>query len=466
MAQGTLKVRNACPFPVTFYALAGPSLELAAGEIKSADACLIWFSTRVKGPGGEISPEHIKDYSLNYRAKLESVLIKPTEIPGVSDGEEGSKLGSFLTWFVPEVWDGLSNIFKVKNTQQGDGVFIGAKKEAVYGSSNLIVYATLESGSKPRPDFGKVWYLHLEEDTGQSTTPEDSEPLYTLPDLSSYMDTMIFRVRNDAGYITANRNSGRIEQIPNSEPFNPFEYPSYWTIVPDHSTGNEKKSKILNIFHQQWLTDLSSQNNVVGLYPTNATNYDDQHWIVNEVSVNPEVVTLKNYATNAYLYGNSDTGVGIYAPGYPDQEFTVQTFIFNPAKVPEGARFRIMHVQTGQYLTIADSGDAYMAELYDNTQLFYLVDRDDQKKICNYHYNSWLTYYWNNKQGTCPMDAGQYIDQLDQLWLLEPAPEDSGMLLRNAFGAANGRPDLFYNDAVGFGLYSPEADFTDQTWVI
>ena len=41
MTWGTMKVRNACPFPVTFYALAGPSIELPAHSTRSAKACLI-----------------------------------------------------------------------------------------------------------------------------------------------------------------------------------------------------------------------------------------------------------------------------------------------------------------------------------------------------------------------------------------------------------------------------------------
>ncbi|MEH4266376.1 hypothetical protein [Klebsiella aerogenes] len=429
MTWGRMKVRNACPFPVTFYALAGPTLELGPGETKTAHACLIWFSTRVKGPSTPISNDGLKRYSQNYYNTLLAEGINPASIPGVQDGGEGAALGSFLRWFVPEVWNGLTSIFKVKNTQPGNDLYIGAKKEAVYGNADLVVYASLDPGCRPRPEIGKCWYLHLDNDHGQVTPPEDSEPMYIKPDLKEYKDTIFMRAFNDSGYLSVNRETGVVENIPQSEPFNPFEYPSYWTISPE--MGEERKVKILNTYSQKWLVDFSSSDNLVGMLSTNYTDYADQHWILSEKNNSPETVTIANFYTGLNLYSNH-TGVGVYAADYPDQHFRIQTLHVDLSSVPSGVKFRIMHVKSGMYITFDGVGNPYrLSEKQFDTQFFTKKVTKGGSDTALYQpdiglFLGVMSDYYSGGVFPVPGDDGI-------LWISDIDVDDAGFSLRNVY---------------------------------
>ena len=459
MTWGRMKVRNACPFSVTFYALAGPTLELAPGETKTAHACLIWFATRVKGPSGEISNDDLKSYSINYYNKLEEEGIDPGDIPGVDDGSDGATIASFLKWCLPQLWDGLISIFKVKNTRDGNDVFIGSKKDEVYGNSDLVVFASLDPGCVPKPELGKVWYLHLENDHGQ-----DTEPTYVKPDLVKYADTMFVRICNSAGYLSSTWDKSGVELVDNSEPYNPLEYPSYWTIRPE-SNNETNKIKILNAYAQKWLTDFSSDGNIVGLYPV-GYDFEDQHWDITEINKNPEVVTIKNSFTRLNIFANKNVGIGVYDPDYPDQHFTIQTFTTDLSNAPDGVTFRIMHAQTGKYITISDSGYASLQYTDAGNQLFYIKNLDGDMKICSVEYDSYLTFYWSDSRyylATCPMHATLYEHNPDQVWEFDIDAEFAGVYIKNKQGVNKGMSNLYYNNDNGFGLYF--GDCPDQLWV-
>src|SRR5699024_4786731 len=160
----------------------------------------------------------------------------------------------------------------------------------------------------------KIWYLHLEHDSGQITPPEDSEPLYTVPDLSAYAHTMFVRACNQYGYLSVSRDKDSVEIIKHSEPYNPLEYPSYWAISPENAGDDMNRVKILNVFSNKWLTDYASQGNKVGLYPVGYADYEDQYWNITEIRKNPEMVTLNNSYTKFNLFANDEVGVGVYNP--------------------------------------------------------------------------------------------------------------------------------------------------------
>lgn len=457
MTWGRMKVRNACPFPVTFYALAGPTLELAANDTQTAHACLIWFSTRVKGPGDAINLSDWEQFSGQYIQQLEGDGIDPSDW---EDGGSGAAAGSILGWAVSQ----LSGIFKVKNTQPDVDAYFGAKKEGVYGSSNLVVYATLDPIYKLDQSH-KIWYLHLEHDTGQVTPPYNSDPMYIKPNLSAYADTMFVRACNASGYLAATRDKEGVEVLDHSEPYNPLEYPSYWSIQPEH--GNDTREiKILNVYAQKWLTDYSTANNKVGLYPVGYADYEDQHWDITEIGKNPEVVTIRNSATGLNLFINSSGGIGVYNPDYADQHFTIQTFTVHTENIPDGVTFRIMHAQTGKYITITEAGTARLDDTDANNQLFYIKNLDGDLKICNVAYNSYLTFYWTENSsglGTCSMSYNAYEHSPDQVWEFSTDPELAGVYIKNKLGIQKGMPNLYYDTGGVFGLYS--GNFQDQLWV-
>ncbi|WP_188575830.1 hypothetical protein P7L64_21405 [Tistrella bauzanensis] len=198
MSWGTIKVRNACPFSVTFYALAGPVIELPPNTTRSAKACLIWFSTRVKGGGDTINQTIFERLAEDYREELAEF---GTDADSWEDGGTGAALGSALGMAVGS----LSAVFKVKNTNDDGTLYFGAKKEGVYGNSDLVVYGTLDPACRlPQDPQRKWWWLHLESDHGQQTPPEDTEPFYVKPDLSKYEDMMFFRIRNVAKSLLQN----------------------------------------------------------------------------------------------------------------------------------------------------------------------------------------------------------------------------------------------------------------------
>lgn len=458
MSWGKIKIRNASPFPVTFYALGGPTVELGPDETKTTRACLIWFSTRVKGPGDAINLSYFEQFADEYRNILVASGVNPQDW---EEGAGGVAAGSILGFVASE----LSALFKVKNTNPSDDVYFGAKKEGVYGSSDLVVYATLDPIYKLN-QLHKIWYLHIECDNGQVTPPYDSDLIYTKPDLSAYADTMFIRACNSSGYLSATQDQIGVELVKHSLPYNPLEYPSYWTIHPEDG-DDTKKIKILNIYSQKWLTDFSSQGNTVGLYPIGDTDYEDQHWNITEICKNPEIVTINNSYTGGNLYADNNVGIGIFAPDYPNQHFTIQTFTIDINNIPEGITFRIMHAQTGKYITLTESGDAFIYDTYNDNQIFYLKNINGDIKICSVAYNAYLTFYWTDseyKLSTCSMEYTAYEYCSDQVWEFSIDPEFAGIYIKNKQGENKGRPNLYYNKDNGFGLYF--GYFADQLWVL
>src|SRR5699024_10379561 len=130
------------------------------------------------------------------------------------------------------------------------------------------------------------------------------------------------------------------------------------------------------------------------------------------------------------LFANDEVGVGVYNPDHLDQHFTIQTFTTDVNQIPEGVTFRIMHAESGKYITISDRGDAYINDTDYNNQLFYIKNLDGDIKICTVRYHSYLTFYWNDKLGTCQMGT-VYDHNPDQVWEFATAPKFSGVYIQN-----------------------------------
>ena len=356
MAAGHIQVRNACPFPVTFYALAGPTIELAPYQTQRASACLIWFSTRVKGAGDAIDMTAFEERRDEYAQNLANAGHDSADW---EEGGSGEAAGSFLGLAVGE----LSSVFKVKNTEPDDNTLcFGAKKEAVYGNSNLVVYATLDPACKldPQPNPPqKWWYLHLETDHGQVTPPDDTEPAYVKPDLSQYADGFFFRLRSQAhgGLMFAQSSQMQVQNVSIRQvdsPFNPLTTPEYWSMHPEPN-ADSMALRILNTSNNSWLTDFSQSNSFIGQVSFGTYDYEDQHWVANSVSDSPRVIELANSAAPGYaLVWNSKVNkVFLYPPGASggDQNWQPETFFVNIEDLPEGVPFRIMHAYDGKYIT-------------------------------------------------------------------------------------------------------------------
>lgn len=469
MAVGTIRVRNACPFSVTFYALAGPTIELPANTTRAASACLIWFSTRAKGGGDVINQSWLSQFISDWENELTSQGHSASEWNDDDDGgddDDGSKgaaAGSILGIGLGE----LSNIFLVKNTNDNGTVYFGDKKEGVYGNSDLVIYATLDPACKltPQNPPRKVWFLHLEKDEGQETPPDDTEPLYARPDLSKYKDGMFFRLRNikDNSLLYSEDDQSTLGTRVIDVPFNPLEYPEYWSVNP---SGNSdlRDVKVLNTLTNKWLTCYSADGDRIGLYSVGYEDFLDQHWSIVELGQNPLAVKLANSAVNGRLVGGEANGSVFLYPDLPqavDQQWYPESFCINVDDIPDSAQFRIMHAKDGLYITGADctlgtyiAFGSYVGPI--TQQHFVLRKANSGYYICTPDNNTYLRF--NQSEGKLLFDS--YSDTLEIIWNFRTVSTKSGFIITNGAPAAYGS-QLYWNNA--FGLY--HGDYDDQLWV-
>jgi hypothetical protein len=469
MTWGTLKGRNACPFSVTFYALAGPSIELPANSTRSAKACLIWFSTRVKGGGETMNIGTFEGLRDDYINQLSDLGYSSADW---EEGGSGAAAGSILGVAV-SVLDG---IFKVKNTRDGSSNYFGAKKEAVYGNSDLVVYATLDKACRLDPSMDKIWYLHLEKDHGQVSDQPNVDPAYSVPDLSQYADAFFFRVRNIAHntFLYAKDDNSNVGVRAADIPFNPLTMREYWSVNPLDAGDATHNVKILNPATNRWLTAFTSEDNRIGLYPVGYTDYPDQHWNLTEVSQAPETVKITKLGSNGNLTGADSDHTFLYPniDSADDQKWRIETFTTDVGNLPKDRSFRIMHAKTGLFFyamedkkikMVTDLGalDNFFDHFGVHAAYFTLVESSPGVyKVKSTKYNSYLTFYENDKYlGLYPEGYGDYPDQH---WNIVTESHHAGFYMRNQASAFGGSNYLFY-DGSKIGVYN--GTYPDQLWV-
>lgn len=387
-------------------------------------------------------------------------------------GGSGAAAGSILGVAV----SALDEIFKVKNTYDDPNSYLGAKKEGVYGNSNLVIYATLDPAAKLDPTLGKIWTLHLESDHGQISDTPNPDPVYKVPDLSEYADKFFFRVRNAqyGTFLYAKDDNSNVGVRAADIPFNPLTMREYWSISPIDAGDATHNVKILNTSTNKWLTCFTSDGNRIGLYPVGYKDYSDQHWNLNEVSQAPETIKIQNLgiignlvgsdSDHTFLYPNIDTA--------DDQKWKAETFTADIGNIPDGKNFRIMHAKTGIFMYC--SPDKRIIPMSDSTiidqllgnfgydQAYFNLEkiRDGNYKLKSSKYSSYLTFYNNDRYlGLYPDNAGDYNDQH---WNIVIESHHAGFYLRNQGSSFGGSNYLYYKEG-GFGVYNGTYD--DQLWV-
>jgi len=383
MAPCTMTVRNTCPFKVTFYALGGPVFcEIEPGETVRSEACAIWFSTRVQGPGTIFYSEEWESLKQNYKDNANEFSGEAIEW---EDGGSGALAGSILGVLTMN----LCEVFKLHNTKQSIGngtskynIYYADKMEGVYGNSNLLIYATLDPACSLTPaNPEKIWNLHLVRDNGQESpgvvvnAQEDLIPVYVEPDLTSYESSMFFRLRNKTlvkrMYAADNLANIHLREI--DVPFDPINFAEYWAILPAQS--GQQDLKIVNIKSNKWLTQFSSEldDNWIGLYSAGCNDELDQHWRVEitgkESYDSHYMMTLNNLKTEHFLCSDGDNVYGavtVYGSSF-NEVWIVETMCVNLENIPDGIWFRIMQASTGKYLTnTTGSCDVVLESLRDH----------------------------------------------------------------------------------------------------
>jgi hypothetical protein len=460
MATGHIRVRNACSFPVTFYALAGPSLNLAPNEKKTARACLIWFSTRVKGPGKAYNIEFFEQFRKDYVDQINDLDIDASDY---EEGGSGAFAGCFLGWTVGE----LQHIFKVKNTQYNKETYFGDKKEGVYGGgSDLVVYATLDPVCKLSSALKLVWYLHLEYDHGQKS---DTVP-YRAPDLSKYDSVMFFRLRNvSLGIYLDVNGQENVTTTSNSSPYDPLRHSQYWTISPVESGGTDLH--ILNIVHNKLLSVYQTPFDYryrwhfkTGLTSIDVDDSLNLRWKVHRNSKDPFSILLENQFKGAHLNINNGE---LRCDPYIDSanvSWNVEVFVDDISRIPDRVYFRIMHCATGKYITMDKA-------LYFSLEDF-VARQDTEKKYQTFY----LRKHGGNDVKFCTGE-GHYIvfdqatnalraqpdnssDNPNQHWATTIPNDHCGFFLRNKSSLEE---HLYYKDD-HYGLYG--GSYSDQRWII
>lgn len=460
MTWGTIKVRNACPFSVTFYALAGPTIELPPMTTGSAKACLIWFSTRVKGPGDTINQDQYSELADEYRQDLEAEGHDASEW---EDGGSGAAAGSFLGFALTE----LRSVFSVKNTEDTN-LYFGAKKEGVYGKSDLVVYATLDPACslRPQPPGSELWWhLHLEKDEGQTTPPIDTDPMYAKPDLSKYDDGFFFRLRNKVHnvlmYAEPLESEGdkdvNARQV--DSPFNPLTMAEYWSVHPEPN-DSPMAMRIMNTANQTWLTCFSNYSGQIGQVSSGTADYDDQHWTIDSLSESPQLVQLRNSEVAGTIVWNTHDGhVFMYPPADSnnENEWLPETFFVNVNDLPDGVPFRLMHANDGKYITTdSDDGSTDLKSYADASSQLYQLERSGEYYLITqgdgflgFDYGSGKLLYMGNY--TEAEQEGIY-------WSIRADSANAGFYLVNKHSGLQ----LYYKDG-GWGLYN--GDYDDQLFV-
>lgn len=328
--------------------------------------------------------------------------------------------------------------------------------------------------------MGKIWMLHLETDNGQESDDAESDPDYTVPDLSSYGTSMYFCLFNvakgtylyaqyDDSTVSVHRRPHLLADVPDL-PFNPATMREYWSVHPQDSGENTHRIKLLNTSTKKWLTCFSTAGNRVGLWPMNETDYEDQHWDLDDLGYNGSFVQLKNAKVGQNLVGTEEDRVFLYNPIKEvgiDQDWIVETYSTRVPENRDGAAMYIMHASTGKIIASNSDWKAVANTKWGEqgaTDFCFDKIHDNVFKIRASYYNGesrYLTYYENsNYLGFYPSNAGDY---LDQHWEVVPHKNNAGFYLRNQSTKAGEKNYLYYNGN-DFALYNGPYD-NDQLWV-
>ncbi|EGG18537.1 hypothetical protein DFA_04031 [Cavenderia fasciculata] len=475
MAIDKLTVRNACPFPVTFFAIAGPTFELKPNSTQSQSACAIWFTTRVKGPGAVMNKTQFGSHRDDYQSALEA---QGYQMNDWEEGGSGVAAGSYLGLAVGEIeW-----VFKIPNTNN----YVDAgKKEGVYGHSNLVILADLDPAHVLDVNHPLWWHLRIETDNGQQFTPITNQYVYTTPNLDKYSDTYFLRVRNMEGGAT--RGTFLTAQSPAKEnnpvyctegssiPYDPLNLGQYWTIAPNQAGGygitlinsfNDKDSGRVQSRTLQWSSDYSIK--------TSTDQPDDAHKI-NATVVQQNPLTVKVWASGSsgvLTAGNPGTPVWftVESPTNMLQQWLVETYTVDISKIPTDRSFMIKHCKTGLYLNQTQNNDAPCINDYDYNHGFLQFNIEPAPQSGTFY----LRGLGNTYCGYAPKSLVCQHTQdgsANFLWQFKTVSHHAGFQIIN-LGAAKAYPStpgqdplqyLFYKEgAIGYwnGLYDDQVAYS------
>ncbi len=289
--------------------------------------------------------------------------------------------------------------------------------------------------------------------------PEEYQP-YQIPNLDAYRDTLFVRFKNHASgaYLCASPDGNTARVLHGDVPYNPLQYSTYWTRASD---GGGSAVKLWNAKTRKWLMRPSSDDSarLVAQYTGDA----NQRWTQPSLLGLAETVWLSSQGERSNLVGKSDGSTFFYLPlqEAADQQWTVETFTVDVDRVPDGKSFRIMHCQTGQYITLGqgNADHATLRPTLGTDQLFTLERWNGAYRFYNAAANVYLTYFQNWKF------LGGYSNtgMVDQSWEVPLLDHRAGFQLRSRAPTVGGSNHLYYKDN-DFGVFS--GDYGDQLWVL
>ncbi|EGG13527.1 hypothetical protein DFA_11288 [Cavenderia fasciculata] len=470
MAVGHMTVRNATSFPVTFFALAGPCFKLGPGETQTQKACLIWFSTRVQGPGAITNTTTFSKYRDDYIAQLDDLGFGSSDW---DEGGSGAAAGSFLGLAV----DGLEWVFKtpntVEHTQQGDILYFGGKKEGVYGTSNLVILADMDPAHKLDATHTPWWHLKIEKDQGQNQSkPTDPGYVYVTPNLDKYKDYNFFRLYNVNyhNFMATSNSSGvcpltTVDAV--TQPFDPLTTGEYFAFQPDSSSPyNIRIISTRNNGNQQQTRYLQSANGLA-VSPNQDIDNNNHQQIYTVEFIDQAPVTKVKISQGGYLLAGSKTGQHPFM--YPrietaiDQQWYALTYTVDIHKIPTDHKFKLVHCKTGNLfnafsnsismsadnvLSTANSVHFYVKATAWSPECFviYFLDEHNNEKYLSRTQDGHMIT--NSQNGEASVFSFKITDH------------------QAGFHLVNGSyPGNFFWNGKNFGFYDDGNDYSDQLWI-
>ncbi|EGG20898.1 hypothetical protein DFA_00764 [Cavenderia fasciculata] len=465
MAVGKMTVRNGCPFSVVFYCLAGPKFELGPYETKTESACLIWFSTRVAGPGTISNTNNFQKDSTDYANHLKKS-YNPVE------------LGKAAKSFVFLEKDAFEWVFKIPNTTvptaRGNEWFFGAKKEGVYGTSDLVILADMDIAHSLDPNYPPWVHLRIEKDEGQGKLPTDfmTKPSYIEPNLDKYADVFFCKLLNvqHKNYLSA-KNYGQNDLTMSAshiQPYDPFNFHEYFAVQPHHS-GQSYEIKIFSTVNGNSGQISRYVKTSGGIGVTGESESSDQVFTVALLHDNPPTVRLSQ---GGYQLVGSDNNKAPFL--YPkidtalDQQWNVETYTVDMHKIPTNRRIRIMHAKTGMFLSALNEKMTLVEGTVNNDQMWFYIE--PAKAANNYDivpnqfiisYYQGYKYYLGANRDKQFVPGGYYA--FANKWEFQIGGNHSGFLIKSLVDdwstLSQGYNNLFYKNGE-FAFWC--GDFDDQ----
>ncbi|EGG17147.1 hypothetical protein DFA_08129 [Cavenderia fasciculata] len=488
MAVEKFTVRNALSFPVTFFALGGPTFNLSPGQKQTQDACAIWFSTRVQGPGEIMNVTDFEKYRDDYIRELDSLGVDPKAYgPGKSGGNEGVAAGSVIGLTIDE----LEWVFKIPNTMEqtgrGDAMYFGAKKEGVYGSCNLVVLADMDPCHQLDLTHAPWWHLRIETDNGQVQPPVDDYK-YVAPDLDKYQDYNFVRFCNaqTKHFMCAGKGKSDDLAIPLAnvdaltQPFDPLNSEEYFAYQPDSSGPyNIKLISTKKIGDKEQTRYLTYKNNNLYLQSTQEIG-SESHTQVFNVGTNwmsgGDVFIKLGFSGGGVVAGKPAPGESFLyqsIDGAGDQQWIVFSYTVDVHKIPSNRSFKIVHCKTGLILCPAVKGYRMVEDNVPQVQgcpkecrLYCKPATGRGQDVFLLSFGPYInsSYYLmrNNDKTTGSVEV--YDDNVSKLsdaycWKFKITDHRAGFHLVNLLDETE---NLFWNGN-DFGFFG--GDYDDQLWV-